>query len=957
MAGVRVSQISRDLDVEDLKIYFSNTKHAGGKIDKIYFPLLNNDAVIFFRNQEVVDLLLSRDHNIDGHDVHVVRTEQMIFSEISAKLNPEISSLVAVSNRIKDRLEYVIEVQLEENPEDHCIELIGNIFQIELAWNAINHSLKTQRKIHSKIYQRQESKDGDRERSKLRTDEDNDTRESSFTVSHDSLSHKFRERSIGKTARNVSQEIPFTDLDSDPYTSHVYQKRSTARFVEESANRRPTSSHKKGSVLKEVDNVPSYLSSHYNSSHTDPEVRPKTGTITQPNKTDNDSIIPKLSCFDQLEPDLSGTLKGSDRTQSHHLKSLSSNPDYINVHPSDSITVLGSETYQVTEPKIHITNIGDISDDTDEDEVQKIFKSSKGSSDSERSRQANDTFREFSTTSPQRSFPEENQQGTKFTVGNLKVVVTLQNITAVETDGLVNAANGSLFNGAGVAGAISKAAGYRLETECEDFIRNHGNMGTSQVMHTSAGGRLKVRHILHAVGPIWLEQRQERCTYELIQTYMNCFEYADSKLKISSVSVPCISSGIFGAPLDTSVQCFLDAVLLYYDKNKSNLRQNLREIHMVNNDEDAVVTTIVIIHSLLEGGVPKAVQTAKVKFLELKEKVDTSTPRYYSHTDDWGPQTLPVQGNSLRRTSSLDRNSARSKSDRHEFKTSAYNPSKVNSSAVPKFSSPKTTNSKTSGIGSKSSGKSPVLKPTLTNPSSLRPKTAPSKIKASRSRTDENGQNSDYKLTSDLRMNGDFDGTASLPAHLVYQNHIEECPICYERMKNPKTLDKCGHSFCQKCVERHFANGKPVCPTCGTLYGIVRGDQPLASMSYKIDRLLKIPGYEDCDGAIVIQYDVPAGVQMRNHPSPGKRYKALKRTAYLPNNSEGKQVYKLLKRAFDNKLIFTIGASRTTGKEDVLTWNDIHHKTNVDGGPTKFGYPDSTYMNRVREELAAKGIV
>lgn len=52
MAGVRVSQISRDLDVEDLKIYFSNSKHAGGKIEKIYFPLLNNDAVIFFRNQE-----------------------------------------------------------------------------------------------------------------------------------------------------------------------------------------------------------------------------------------------------------------------------------------------------------------------------------------------------------------------------------------------------------------------------------------------------------------------------------------------------------------------------------------------------------------------------------------------------------------------------------------------------------------------------------------------------------------------------------------------------------------------------------------------------------------------------------------------------------------------------------------------------------------------------------------
>ena len=78
---------------------------------------------------------------------------------------------MAVSNRIKDRLEYVIEVRLEENPDDHCIELIGDMYQIELAWHAINKSLKAQHKIHSKIYQKHESKDGDREKSKSMQDE------------------------------------------------------------------------------------------------------------------------------------------------------------------------------------------------------------------------------------------------------------------------------------------------------------------------------------------------------------------------------------------------------------------------------------------------------------------------------------------------------------------------------------------------------------------------------------------------------------------------------------------------------------------------------------------------------------------------------------------------------------------------------------------------------------------
>lgn len=52
MDGVRVSQISKDLDIEDLRIHFSKKENAGGKIDKIYFPLLNNDAVIFFKEYD-----------------------------------------------------------------------------------------------------------------------------------------------------------------------------------------------------------------------------------------------------------------------------------------------------------------------------------------------------------------------------------------------------------------------------------------------------------------------------------------------------------------------------------------------------------------------------------------------------------------------------------------------------------------------------------------------------------------------------------------------------------------------------------------------------------------------------------------------------------------------------------------------------------------------------------------
>lgn len=112
-------------------------------------------------------------------------------------------------------------------------------------------------------------------------------------------------------------------------------------------------------------------------------------------------------------------------------------------------------------------------------------------------------------------------------------------------------------------------------------------------------------------------------------------------------------------------------------------------------------------------------------------------------------------------------------------------------------------------------------------------------------------------------------------------------------------------------------------------------------------------------------------------------FHGIQRKAFLPNNQEGKKVLQLLRRAFEQKLIFTVGQSRTTSAENQVTWNDIHHKTSMESGPTRygrsvlgappiyfcascslfpllcassFGYPDPDYLRRVRDELKAKGI-
>jgi deltex-like protein len=113
------------------------------------------------------------------------------------------------------------------------------------------------------------------------------------------------------------------------------------------------------------------------------------------------------------------------------------------------------------------------------------------------------------------------------------------------------------------------------------------------------------------------------------------------------------------------------------------------------------------------------------------------------------------------------------------------------------------------------------------------------------------------------------------------------------------------------------------------------GNQPKGKM-FVSRSAVKLPGYESCGGSILITYKFESGVQGPNHPNPGQRYSGTTRYGYLPDNREGQKVSKLLKKAFEQKLIFTIGQSSTSGANNVITWNDIHHKTNVAGGPTMY---------------------
>ena len=102
-------------------------------------------------------------------------------------------------------------------------------------------------------------------------------------------------------------------------------------------------------------------------------------------------------------------------------------------------------------------------------------------------------------------------------------------------------------------------------------------------------------------------------------------------------------------------------------------------------------------------------------------------------------------------------------------------------------------------------------------------------------------------------------GEASLRQPSDRAAKTDDCMICLEPISDPKELD-CGHTFCLNCIAEYFDKGQPKCPSCGTLFGVLRGNQPHGTFTHRCVPQLKLSGYEH-HGALEITYDIPNGVQ------------------------------------------------------------------------------------------------
>lgn len=143
-------------------------------------------------------------------------------------------------------------------------------------------------------------------------------------------------------------------------------------------------------------------------------------------------------------------------------------------------------------------------------------------------------------------------------VKNSKIKLKQGDITELDTDVVVNAANAQLIMGGGVAGAIRRKGGPAIQEECNKI---GGTFVGGAVITT--GGNLKAKHVIHAVGPRMGEGGEDE---KLKNATLNSLKLMD-EFKLKTIAFPAISTGIFGYPIDRCAKMMMSTAKEYLSRD------------------------------------------------------------------------------------------------------------------------------------------------------------------------------------------------------------------------------------------------------------------------------------------------------------------------------------------------------------------------------------------------------
>lgn len=141
----------------------------------------------------------------------------------------------------------------------------------------------------------------------------------------------------------------------------------------------------------------------------------------------------------------------------------------------------------------------------------------------------------------------------------MKIEIIAGDITRLEVDAIVNAANCGLLGGGGVDGAIHHAAGKALYQECLKLVESlPGRRGETGQAYVTGAGKLPCSYVIHTPGPIYQDGRHGEAEL-LANSYRNSLLRAEEK-RCKSIAFPCISTGVYGYPKEEAAKIALGTV-------------------------------------------------------------------------------------------------------------------------------------------------------------------------------------------------------------------------------------------------------------------------------------------------------------------------------------------------------------------------------------------------------------